>query len=299
MNAVVARVLAGVTVAAAAGVLVGPSAVAVPGGLLLGLVLPGLAVTATLFRGRALTAVERTVLAPAVSLAVLVIGGLAINVSGFALDRTAWTAVTAGIALLALIGPAVPLPRRGPQRASAAAAKEAEIATLALAAKAAVQASSREVGEQRVRIIPPPPVDGRGFVPRRDKPPLKRIGRQLLPMVLVLAVLGAASWLSYVSSRNSYHTTVTALSAAPPGAPNAAGHRTVTVTASGLVAADGPYRVTVVERGGAVTSRRTVPVLGSGTWTAGLSVGRVRTTISLYRASDATAYRTLTVAATG
>jgi hypothetical protein len=320
VNAVAARVLAVLTLAAAAGVLAGPAPAAVAGGLLLGLVLPGLALTATLFRGRPLTAVERTVLAPALSLAVLVVGGLLVYVSGYPLDRPAWTAVTAGVTLLGLVVPAVPLPRPSVRRAVAAAARETEMADLAAAAKLAVQVA---VGEQRVRITPgeetgrPRPAGsaddatvllpvvrdtGPGpvvppLVPVRpiQKPPLRRIARQLVPMVLVLAVLGGASWLSFHSSRTNYDRSVTALSAAPPPAADAQGNRTVTVTASGLVAADGPYRIAVL--GSGTVARRTVAVPGDGTWTARFTLGRARTAIALYRASDTTAYRTLYVAA--
>ena len=112
MNALAARILAAVTVAAGAAVLVGPQPVSTAGGLLLGFVLPGLALTATLLRGRTLTPVERTMLAPALSLAVLVIAGLAIYLSGFVLNRIAWTSATVGVTLMALIVPGVPLPRR-------------------------------------------------------------------------------------------------------------------------------------------------------------------------------------------
>ena len=52
---------------------------------------------------------------------------------------------------------------------------------------------------------------------------------------------GRRGYLSFVSSRASYDVTVTTLSAAPPGPVNTAGNRVVEVTASGLVAGDGPY----------------------------------------------------------
>lgn len=285
MNAAAARVLAAVAVAAAAAVLAGPEPVAVTGGLLLALVLPGLAVTAVLFRGRTLTAVERTVLAPGLSLAVLVVAGLVMYVSGFALDRYAWTAATTAVALAALVPVAVPLPRAG--AAKAALVTEMEIAELAAAAKLATVG----IGEQRVRIRALP-----RLLPE-PKPPLRRIGRQLIPMVLVLAVLTGAGWLSFVSSRHAYDVTVTALSATPPGALDAAGHRTVGVTATGLIAADGPYRLAVVGSAGTETDRRTVTADPGGTWTATLSVGGARCTINLYRAGDTTAYRTVSIAA--
>jgi len=308
VNAPAARGLAAVTVLAAAAVLAGPPPAAIAGGLLLGLVLPGVALSAVLFRGRALTAVERSVLAPALSLAVLVIAGLVVYASGFALDRVAWTSATAVVTLLALVAPAVPLPRRTAARLAAARAVEAELTVLAAAATLAVQDSARPIGEQRVRLTPgpgpdtdrvrvllPPMVVPVPDVPRLGTLPLTRIARQLVPMVLVLAVLGGGGWLSVVSSRTSYDATVTALSAAPPGVADAAGNRTVVVTASGLVAADGPYRMTVGEAGG--TGTRTVPVPSGGRWTARLAVGRTRTTVSLYRASDDDAYRTLYIAA--
>jgi len=284
VNAVAARVAAGGALAAVAAVLAGPAPAAVAGGLLLGLVLPGLAVTEALFRGRTLSAVERAVLAPALSLAVLVVAGLVVYVAGFALDRVAWTVATAGVTLLALIVPAVPLFRRTAQQSAAA---DAEIAELAAAAELAVAGAAGPAP-----VLPPlTPIS------RPPKPPLGSIGRQLIPMLLVLPVLGGAGWLSFTSSRHSYQTTVTALSAAPPGAADASGARTVTVSASGLIAADGPYRITVLGPDGTVTSTRTVTVGAGGTWTAGLSVGPARTTVSLFRAADQRPYRTVILAA--
>ena len=304
MNTVLARVLAGVTVAAGAAVLTGTPVAEIAGGLLLALVLPGLAVTATLFRGRAVSVVERTVLAPALSLAVLVLGGLVIYVSRFALDRTSWTLATGGLTLLALILPAV---RPARPAAGSAEAREVEIAYLAAAAGRAVEGASHEVGEERIRLRPDGGADGATLllpvVPQllsvrgRQRPPLGRIGRQSLPLILVLVVLGGAGWLSLHSARESYDTTVTALSAAPPAEAGATAGRTVTVTASGLIAADGPYRVAVFDATGTRISTRTVAVPRSGNWTASVAVGRGRTTVNLYRSSDVAAYRTLYVAA--
>jgi hypothetical protein len=275
-----------VTVLASIGVLFGPSVAAIAGGLLLAFVLPGLALTVTLFRGRTLTSVERTVLAPALSLAVVVVSGLVLHVLGVALDRYAWTIATTVVTLGALVVPAVPLPR--PDQAAAKRAADLRIAELAAAAKLATVG----IGERRSRIsaetiesLRPPP-----------KPPVGRIVRQLVPMVLVLALLGGAGWLSFVSSHRAYDVTVTALSAGPPGAVDAAGHRAVAVTVSGMVAADGPYLLMVVDNGGAELDRRKLAA-NRDTWTARMLIGRVRTTISLYRARDSGAYRTITIAA--
>jgi hypothetical protein len=266
VNARTARILAGVTAAAGIAVLTGPRSMAVVAGLLLGLVLPGLALTAALFRARVLTLVERSVLAPALSLAVLVVTGLVASVAHLRLDRPVWTAATAGGTLLALLVPGVPLPRRsGPTIVPLMA------------------------GERRATGGSPPSADA-GPVP------VRRLAPQLIPMVAVAAVLGGAAWLSVTSARRSYDVTVTTLSAAPPGAANADGQRSVAVTATGLVPADGPYALVVAAPDGTGTERRTVVPAG-GTWTGQLTVGRDRTTVGLYRAGDVTAYRMLYIAA--
>jgi uncharacterized membrane protein len=95
-------------VAGAAGLAVAaqwaPALVRVPAGLLLALVLPGLALTAVLFGTRRLSTVERLVLPPALSAAVLVLGGLALFAAGVPLGRVSWTALTAGVTVLASAG---------------------------------------------------------------------------------------------------------------------------------------------------------------------------------------------------
>jgi hypothetical protein len=282
-----ARVLAAATVAATVAVLAGPLPAAVAGGLLLATVLPGLALTALLFRGRRLSAVERTVLAPALSLAVLVLGGLLIYVTGFALDRVSWTSATAGVTLVSLVVPAIPLPR--PSRVE----RHIEIAELAAAAKAATESG---VGEKRVRLTPGALLPPEMTELRPPKPPITRIVRQLLPMVLVVAVLAGAGWLSFDSSRSSYDQTVTALSAAPPGDADASGNRQVTITVSGLIAADGPYRIEVLN-GTAPAVTRTVAAGNATSWTITVSIGLDRATVNLLRAKDTAAFRTLYIAA--
>ena len=125
-----------------------------------------------------------------------------------------------------------------------------------------------------------------------------QLARQLTPMILVLAVLAGAGYLSFVSSYESYDVTVTALSAEPPGPIGVSGDRTVEVTASGLLADDGPYTVAVTDPDGARILERAVAVDGAGTWTAALTLPAAeRLTVGLFRAGDTTAYRTLIVAA--
>jgi uncharacterized membrane protein len=70
------------------------------GGALLAFLLPGLALTAALFFGRVLSIVERSVLAPALSLAVLILGGLALNAARIRLTGPAWATMAASVTLV-------------------------------------------------------------------------------------------------------------------------------------------------------------------------------------------------------
>jgi hypothetical protein len=269
-----------VTVAAGAGVLAGPAATAVIGGMLLAFVLPGLALTALIFRYRRLTAVERTVLAPALSLAVLVIGGLVLYVAGFPLDRTSWTLAAAGTTLAVLALKAVP--------------------------ERVWQGEEEDDGETPTRIIPVvrdgdrPPAPPGPFAPWSPKQRVRAVQlvRQLAPMLLVAALLAGAGYLSLISSQHSYDVTVTTLAAAPPAPADASGQRDVAVSASGLVAADGPYTVVVSRPDGTRLAERTVAVTGSGSWQATLRLPATdRLTVGLFRAGDTVAFRTLYLAA--
>jgi hypothetical protein len=277
------------TVASAAGVLAGPRATAVPGGMLLGFVLPGLALTWLIFRNRTLSAVEKTVLAPGLSLAVLIISGLLLYVAGFPLDRTSWTLAAAGATLAVLALKAVP-------------------------ERVWLGEDEDDAGpaEARTELIPlrkgdPPPIAVHKPVVRpgpfppwspKQKVTALRLVRQLTPMVLVVAILAGAGYLSFLSARHSYRVTVTTLSAAPPGPGGASGTRAVDLRASGLVPADGPYTVVVTDPDGVRLIERPVPVPESGTWQAGLSLpAGERLTVSLFRAGDTFAYRTLYLAA--
>jgi hypothetical protein len=119
--------------------------------------------------------------------------------------------------------------------------------------------------------------------------------RQVLPLVLALAVLGGASWLSYSSARDGFETTVTTLSAEPPAGMNPAGLRTVRVSATGLLAEAGPYRLVVTGENGGVIIERSVAAAG-GSWAEALNLpGRQRLTVHLYRGADGTPYRTLLI----
>jgi hypothetical protein len=239
------------------------------------------------------------VLAPGLSLAVLVVSGLVIYVAGFALNRNAWTSATAGVTVLALIVPAVARSGRSVRRAAKRAAeKEADgrIADIAAAAALAVQAATQGPGENRVRIQPD---DATLLLPVvRDTDDMTQ--QFFLPPLVVPAVKPPVVKPKppLRSSHDSYDVTVTTLSAAVPGPVNVAGSRVVAVSATGLIAADGPYSVRVSSADGVQTEKLTVAVPAGGTWSASLTMpGRQRMTVNLYRSGDTTAYRTLYIAA--
>jgi hypothetical protein len=285
-----AAVLAALTVAAGATVLAGPRPAAVAGGLLLAFALPGTALTAVLFRRRDLSGVERAVLAPALSLATLVVGGLVLNALGVRLAAGPWAGAAGGVTLVALALPVV-LPARGAGVTEAERAAAAALGPAVLAQPALIRAA----------LGRPVPADALPAVPAAGPalPPGRWLARQALPLAVAAAVLAGAGWLSYRTAREAYDVPVTALSAAPSGPMDAAGLRTVTVTASGLVAADGPYTLVVSGSDGAETDRRGVAA-GATAWTAALVMpGRDRMTVGLYRAGDTDPYRTLFVAAAG
>jgi hypothetical protein len=328
-----ARYLALLTLAACAAVLFGPQPLALVGGLLLALVLPGLAVTETVLRGRTLARVERIVLAPALSLAVLALSGLIVYVTGFALNKVAWTSATVGVTLLGLFGATVPkawaaiAARFGAYLIAEDDDDEASQKAAAVAAPAKVPAvvtagapevpvgeetaQLRPQGRDDTLILPPVVLEEQAKakvakqaenpakpVPVPPKPP-RRLVWQAAPLLLVVAILGGASWMSYHSSKTSYdNTVVTALSAAPSGPVNSAGTRAVAVTATGLVAANGPYTLVATGTGGTATLRRTITVPANGTWTQSLTLpGSQRMTLNLYRSGETSAYRTLFISA--
>jgi hypothetical protein len=332
--------LAVATVLCAVSVLFGPWAVAVPAGLVLGLVLPGLALTWALFpgdpvrgpasgrssaglsgrssgsRGCGVNGVERVVLPPALSLAVLVTAGLVMYAAGIALDRTSWTAATVLVTLVALSVSALrrrrhgdsawptppanrsePRPADAPPRllcpAAIPAAAAAASAPLRVGRDQGDAAPGRFAGASNVSALhagrqPAAEIGGRSS--------RRRVVRQVVPLVLAVVILGAAGVFSLTDARHTADVTVTALSAAPPQSVGN-GRWTVAVTASGLVAADGPYTLVVTGPSGVESMRRTLDAPGNGTWTGDLVVGPGRTSIALYRAADATPYRILYIAA--
>ena len=273
-----AAALAVLTIAAGAGVLSGPSAVRVVGGLLSALGLPGLALTTALFRDRiALTAIERIMLVPALSLATLVLGGLVAWGAGLSLRRETWLGVS-GVVTLVALGTTLIWPVAVPVRAKRVKLPTPGDPTLILPVFLDRQ-RTRDMSQMR-RLLP------------------SRPAQTVLPLVLALALLGGASWYSVWTSARTHDVTVTYLSAAPPAPANSLGERSVAVTASGLAGGNGAYELVVTGPSGAETSRQELTADGRGQWSGAVTIpGGERTTIGLYRSGETTPYRTLIVAA--
>lgn len=358
MSALLSRIVAGLALAAGAAVLFAPQALAIVGGLLLGFVLPGVALLGVLFRRRALTAVERAVLTPALSMGVLIVAGLGIHVVGLRIDRLAWTVATVGVTLVAVaaarltrrrtpVAVALPPDKSGahpqpagktdtqPQPADKPGAQPPQAGKTGTQPQPVGETGKRpqigETGTQPLQVgetgAKPLPAGGDGgrlpvqdlaeahtvvmsIVPAvlvaedgpgrtaQERARRRRLLRQFLPLVMVAGVLAGASWLSFDTSRATHDTVVTALSATPPGPVDTAGNHPVRVSATGLLASEGPYTVSVTGPTGTAAVERTVAVTRAGTWSETLSLpGAQRMTVSLYRSWDTTAYRTLSISA--
>jgi hypothetical protein len=277
-----ALVLAGLTALAGLGVLSGLAVLSVTGGLMLAFVLPGMALTTALFRERiSLTTVERLMLVPALSLATLVLGGLAAWGAGLPLQRATWLGIS-GLATLAALATTVIWPVPAPVRTARAAAVRAKLPT---------------PGDST--LILPVFLDRAGQV---EQAPQSRWGRMMpartvLPLALAALMLAGAGWYSVWTSVRIHDVQVTGLSAAPSMTANDVGDRAVTVTATGLSAGTA-YALEVVGPTGDVSTRHTLTAPADGTWTGTVTVpGGERTTIGLYRSGDTTAYRTVIIAA--
>ncbi|WP_306211627.1 hypothetical protein [Actinoplanes sp. RD1] len=341
MNRLLTRAVAAATLVSALLVLFTPRPFAVAGGLLLGFLLPGAALTQALFPVRVLTRIERTVLAPALSLATLVLGGLLLYVCRAPLGRVSWTALTAGVTVLALIATTIPRLRSTGGAAedvtSTGDIRPARVAAAPGAASSAGPAGTSggrpsggpggasgggpgggrggasggpggaSGGAQEVpgmaeahtimmQVVPP---EDEATVAARDRAQRRKLIRQLLPLVLVVAILGGAGWLSLSTSRSTYGTTVTTLSASPPAPADADGNRTVVLKATGLLDEDAPYKVTVSPVAGDTKASRQITIDADGEWTETVTVpADNRVTIGLYRSGDDSAYRTVSIAAT-
>lgn len=260
MNPVRAGVVAGLTVAASVAVEFGPLPLSLPGGLLLGFALPGFAIGEAIFRPgrRDVGVVERMMMVPALSLAVLVLGGLALWGAGGHLNRTSWMLVCAVSTLIAT-GAAY---YRTLKAETPAEDGDGETAG---DAKPAVRRSMQD-----------------------------RLIREILPLTLaVLLVAGAGVW-SYADSVNTYDVAVSTLSAQTPGPVDTDGNRAVQVTATGLAA--GEWTLVLSDPAGVEVGRQGVQPDGDGGWSGQVTMpGDERVTVGLFRGQEASAFRTLII----
>ncbi|MEV4757067.1 hypothetical protein AB0J86_18410 [Micromonospora sp. NPDC049559] len=137
-------VLTGLALVSAAAVFVAPAPAALVGGLLLALVLPGAALTRMLFPGRVVSVAEWTVLAPAFSLATLVLGGLGLYAADVRLTREAWCLLTAVVTVVAAVTAQL-APRVVPPLRRAAGATAARL-------RGPLGASARWLGRPAARL---------------------------------------------------------------------------------------------------------------------------------------------------
>jgi hypothetical protein len=258
-----AEALVAGTAVAALSVWYAPAPVAVPAGLLLAFILPGLALV-LLIRGGSTgssadavgsggfsrSTVERIVLVPALSLAVLVIGGLALAACGARLNRETWTALTSTVTLLA-------------------------------AAIAMVRASPSPA---------PEPLAGRRSV--------TLTARALIPLALILTLIGGAGWLSLTTAQAPAQAGVTAIAVLPDrasvAADGTAGRSVVIDVTSGE-----PRRTEFVIRihgSQPVTDEYSLTLDRRGQWSRRLTLPPGVVAVDLYRRGDVAPFRSVSLA---
>jgi hypothetical protein len=255
-----AAVLSGVAVAYAPGIL------AVPAGLGLVFVLPGLPLVRLLFRRRVLSGAERFALVPALSVATVIIGGIVLYALGARLTRGSWTALIVGVTVLAAA--LVYLQRVRVARSGWTNQDTAEFGTVLSA------------GTEQV--------------------PLSRAALRLGPLILAAILLAGSG---YVALRAAQHsaTPFTTLSMVPGDkpAPVALGtaRRDVLIEVTSAERADTSYTVRLSGQGG-FSQTLSVQLPPGGYWSQTVQVpfpGRV--TVDLFRGADTAApYRTVFLA---
>jgi hypothetical protein len=219
-----------------------PTAASVPAGLLLAAVLPGWALSTALLHRTRISTVERLVLVPALSLAVLVLGGLSMYTAGVKLDRASWTALTVGVTLVA-----------------------APVGYLRVRRRAGAEAAARI--QARLRVV----------------------ARAAVPLAVAAALLVGAGWLSMRSALAQDDKPVTALSAVVTGT-DPAGRRTVLIDVTDGEPGQTTFDVRVTGPDG-YRSEVDVPLARGRHWSHTVDVPPGTVTIGLFRAGDASAYR--------
>jgi uncharacterized membrane protein len=232
-------------------------------GVLLAFLLPGLSLTAVLFFGRALSIVERAVLAPALSLAVLVVGGLALNAARIRLTGESWATLTASTTVV-----------------------------LAGAGYARWWLATRR------RYTPPiavAPDDGAG----RAQPATRAtLALKLASLAAIVILLVGASWLAITDSvRHQNQDAFTALSIVQEHVSNPNGaQRTVDIAVESHERGMTHYVMRVSGDQGALLNQYTIALYPLQTWKQRVDVPVTqKVTAELFKGTDNTPYRTVFV----
>lgn len=151
---------------------------AVPAGIMLTLLLPGVAIVQAIPATRVLSVAERAILSSALSLATIVLGGIVLHTAGIRLTKAAWGGLCLGVTLIAVVV-GMMTRRRVP---------------LAMPGRSARAGAGHGSGRGL----------GTGSVAWR-----------LVPFPVAIVLLAAASWLSFYSIRHQQQTPFTALWIAP------------------------------------------------------------------------------------
>jgi len=230
------------------------------GGALLAFALPGIAATGALFPTRPLPNVERAVLAPALSLAVVVLGGLLVDVLGMRLTAGTWGGLTA-------------------------------IATVVLAALRYLREFLAARDGRPVTVDAVPDEESGRFAAADDRTVALKLGS----LALVAVLLGGAFWIAMRSAVNQPEPGYTALSIVQEDDNNRSDAlRPVTIAVECHEDDTTQYRVEVKGAKSGVLSRFFVTLDPGEVWKSDLQVPNTdKVTADLFKGTDSTPYRSV------
>jgi hypothetical protein len=235
-------------------------------GLALAFVLPGYALTRALFTGRQLARLERIVLIPALSLAVLVVGGLLLYVARIKLTMPAWALLAGGVTVAAAAGAYARRAYARDAHASGARGDDVRVQS------ASMRSPSRRTARRGLAV------------------------HWIAPALAALLLLGGAGWISLQSaSQQRKSVAVTELSMLPTsGSPDLASQR-VSIAIENQNMSGGNYRLVLTGPDGFRAAF--APELGrDGTWRHAVTVpigGRV--VADLFRNGVSAPYRSVSL----
>lgn len=172
--------------------------VAVPAGLLLALVLPGLALVRLLFGREPRPGVERFALVVGLSVATVVLGGVAMYAVGIRLTRVSWAGLACAVSVLASVGAGWrERVWRRPEPAGVTMVPDQPVAPDQPAARTALM--------------------GRVLADTTERLPLPRVVSKLAPLALAALLLAGAGYVATQAAARHSGGPFTALSITPVG----------------------------------------------------------------------------------